>query len=238
MVHRLEPKFHNRDWIGDLAPGVKKILFYDNNWLAKSVDDLRHDITLIRGLVKMGHITSVDFNQALDCRLLTGEKANMLQGLPIKPVRFSFDGMHEDGHCQRAVRMMAARGYRDIMWFILYNYLDTPQDFYYRMRQAIELSDELGIDVYTFPMRYQPILDADAGRDYVGKHWTEAQKKGFMAILSLQSLTGQVSAKMDEFEFWFGKDADEFDRLLSYPKIRELAQRKKGALRMERARAK
>ena len=298
MVHRLEPEFHNRDWIGDLAPGAKKILFYDNNWLAKGVGDLRHDITLIRGLVKMGHITSVDFNQGLDCRLLTDEKADMLQGLPVKPVRFAFDGMQEDGHYQRAVRMMAARGHRNFMTYVLYNFMDTPQDFYYRLRVSVELEMELSASVGSFPMRFQPILDADSGRSYVGKHWTPEQKKGFMGILNQQSIGGAIScggkvnvssfpmrytpimeidsdrayvgdtwtpekrasvriltgkaghgdqvsprggrtmSPIQEFEYWFGKDADEFDRLLSYPKIRELAQRKKGALRMERARAK
>ena len=235
MVHRLEPEFHNRDWIGDLAPGASKILFYDNNWLAKDVDDLGRDVRLIRGLVESGRARSVDFNQGLDCRLLTEEKADLLTGLPIKPVRFAFDGMQEDGHYQRAVRMMAARGHRDFMTYVLYNFTDTPKDFYYRLRESVRLSDELGINADSFPMRYQPILEADAGREYVGKHWTKAQKYGFMNTLNKQSLTGQVSATMDEFEFWFGKDADGFDRLMSYPKIRQLAKRKKGALRMRRA---
>ena len=245
MVSKLEPKFHNREWLGDLAPGAKQIRFYDNNWLAKSVEDLAHDVNLIRGLVDEGRITSVDFNQALDCRLLTEEKADLLQGIPIRPVRFAFDGMQEDGHYQRAVRMLAKRGFRDFMTYVLYNFTDTPKDFYYRLRQSVELSQELSAAIDSFPMRYQPILEADAGRDYVGKHWTETAKKGFMAILSLQSREGQISMHggpvivksfpIGEFEYWFGKDADEFDRLLSYPKIRELARRKKGALRMARA---
>jgi len=235
MVSRLEPTFHNREWLGDLAPGAKQIRFYDNNWLAKSVEDLGSDAGLIRGLVKAGRITSVDFNQGLDCRLLTEEKADVLRGVPIKPVRFAFDGMQEDGHYQRAVRMMAARGFREFMTYVLYNFMDTPKDFYYRLRQSVELSQAPGISASSFPMRYQPILEADAGRDFVGKCWSRAQKKGFMSILQLQSISGQVSLMPEEFEYWYGKDADEFDRLLSYPKIRQLAQRKKGALRMRRA---
>jgi hypothetical protein len=41
---------------------------------------------------------------------------------------------------------------------------------------------------------------------------------------------------MDEFEYWFGKTADDFDRLLSYPEVRKLAARRKGAMRLARAR--
>jgi hypothetical protein len=236
MVHRLEPEFHNRDWTGDLAPGAKRILFYDNNWLAKEPDDLAHDVGLIRGLVSAGQVVSVDFNQGLDCRLLTEEKADMLAGLPIRPVRFAFDGMQEDGHYQRAVRLMAVRGFRDFMTYVLYNFTDTPLDFYYRLRASVELSMDLEISVSSFPMRFQPILEVDHDREYIGKHWTLEWKRAFVAIRAQHSQVGQVSpGDIDEFEYWFGKDADEFVRLLSYPRIRQLAARKKGALRMARA---
>lgn len=296
MVHRLEPEFYNREWIDDVALEAKRILFYDNNWLVKNIEDLTHDVDLIRGLVEAGRVTSVDFNEGLDCRLLTDEKADLLKGVPIRPVRFSFDGMHEDGHYQRAVRMMAARGFREFMTYVLYNFMDTPKDFYYRLRESVCLAEELSSPINSFPMRYQPILDVDDGREYVGKHWTRSRKKGFMNILNRQSVDGQISMTsgavsvssfpmryepilevdkerthvgehwtsgqrqavrvltalsgagdqvsmtggkgmrpIEEFEYWFGKDADEFDRLLSYPKIRELAKRKKGALRMARA---
>ena len=242
MVSRLEPTFHNREWLGDLAPGAKQIRFYDNNWLAKSVEDLGSDAGLIRGLVRAGRITSVDFNQGLDCRLLTEEKADVLRGVPIKPVRFAFDGMQEDGHYQRAVRMMAERGFRSFFSYVLYNFRDTPQDLYYRLRESAKLMQDLGVSVGSFPMRYQPILEADAKRAYTGEHWTEQKKRNLVCLMSLASKRATVTFSgapefppVEEFEYWYGKDADEFDRLLSYPKIRQLAQRKKGALRMRRA---
>ena len=244
MVSSLEPSFHNRDWLDDLAPGAKQIRFYDNNWLVKSVDDLAHDVDLIRKLVEAGNITSVDFNQGLDCRLLTEEKADLLKGVPIRPVRFSFDGMQEDGHYQRAVRMLAERGHRSFFTYALYNFKDTPQDLYYRLRESARLMEELDIRVGSFPMRYQPILEVDVGRSHIGEHWTERKKRNlvFVMVQASKRQTVTFGGAADflptaEFEYWFGKDADEFDRLLSYPKIRELARRKKGALRMARARA-
>jgi len=244
MVTRLEPEFtHRPDWERDLHPAARKVLFYDNNWLAKQMADLESDVSKLRALVAAGRINEIDFNQGLDCRLMTEEKANMLSGLPIKPIRFAFDGMQEDGHYQRAVEMMAARGFRDFMAYVLYNFMDTPRDFYYRLRESVRLTQELTVDAKSFPMRYQPILEADVGRQFIGKHWTLAKLRAFMGLRAVHSWSGQISchggsegySPLEEFEYWFGRDAEEFERMLSYPKIRELAARKKGALRMRRA---
>jgi hypothetical protein len=236
MVPRLETRFeHRSDWEKDLDPRSGKVLFYDNNWLAKAPADLDEDISKMRDMVHTGQIEEMDFNQALDARLLTEEIADKLVGLPIKPFRLAFDGPQEDGHLQTAVRLMVDRGFKLFTVFTLYNFVDTPQDLYYRLEECVKLNDELPAQVYSFPMRYQPILDVDGGRDFVGKHWTTHKKKGFMTILNKQGMSGQISVTPEEFRYWFGSSPDEFDRLLGYPKIHELMRKRKGALRFERA---
>jgi hypothetical protein len=242
MVHRLEPEFSGRDWEADLHLEAKTVLFYDNNWFGKDFDDLKADVEKLWRLIDRGQITKIDFNQGLDCRLVTEEIADLLAGLPIRPVRFAFDGMQEDGHYQRAVRMFAERGFTNFMTYVLYNFMDTLQDFYYRIRVSVELQIELGIMVQSFPMRYQPIMEIDKGRGYIGKHWSFNERRNVRILLNSMGGTGGVTAQggkvmvpLEEFEYWFGKDADEFVRLLSYPKLRQLMERKKGALRMRRA---
>ena len=79
-------------------------------------------------------INEIDFNQAIDCRLFTDEIADLIQGLPITPLRFAFDGLHEDGFFQRAIEKVAKRGFWQIVNYVLYNFNDTPEDFYYRIR--------------------------------------------------------------------------------------------------------
>jgi len=244
MVHKLEPKFKNRYcWEMDLAPGVNKVLFYDNNWLAKRDNDLKKDIETLHKLVKAGKIKYIDFNQGLDARLMTEEKADLLKGLPIVPVRFAFDNMEEDGYYQNAVRMMAGRGFHSYRTYVLYNYKDTPEDFYYRIRESVKIETEIGISIESFPMRYQPILEINSRRDYVGRYWNNISKKGVINITSQHSFEGIIAAhgnenmsKMEEFEYWFGKDEKEFKKLISYPKLRGYLKRKKGALRLARAR--
>jgi hypothetical protein len=245
MVPKLEPIFGERGgWVDDIHPGAKKILFFDNNWLAKDFSDLQADILKLRHLVEEGRINSIDFNQGLDARLVTEEIADLLQGIPIRPVRFAFDGMHEDKHYQRAIRLMVERGFRDFMSYVLYNFMDKPSDFYYRLRVSVELTQELKVDVKSFPMRYQPILDIDKQRQYIGKHWTLKKRRGFMSIMGSVFANGQVSCTgasaftpVEEFEYWFGKSDEEFERLLTYPKLKQLSKSKAGLLRIRRAKA-
>jgi hypothetical protein len=103
------------------------------------------------------------------------------------------------------------------------------------LREIAKLYVETGTSCKAFPMRYQPILDIDTGRDFTGKKWTPKKKKSFMNIIARHARTGIMCAtNIKEFEYWFGKNADEFDRLLSYPKLRQLMARKQGALRIKR----
>jgi len=237
MVHRLEPKFSRREtWTSDLHPQANRILFYDNNWFAKGKRRLLEDVRQIRELVDSGRITSVDFNQGLDCRLLTEEIADALVGVPINPVRFAFDGMQEDGHYQRAVEMMAKRGFDEFMTYVLYNFEDSPEDLWYRLRESVRLTEELGVVVKSFPMRYSPILKVK--RSFVGKRWTFKMLTGFIVIRASHSVSGQVSclggygwSAFEEFEYWFGETAEKFRRLLQYDKLRLLLKRKVGHLR-------
>jgi len=132
---------------------------------------------------------------------------------------------------------MVKRGFHNFLAYVLYNYKDTPEDFYYRLRETVKLQLETSVNVASFIMRYQPIMEVDNRRKYVGIKWTSRKRTNVLAIQHFHSASaGTISATtMQEFEYWFGKDADEFDKLLSYPKLRRFLERKKGALRMARA---
>lgn len=246
MVRKLQPNFEDRpDWPDDIYRGAEKLVFYDNNWLAKPTELLERDAEIMHRLFDFRRITEMDFSQGLDCRLMTEEKADLLEGLPIVPIRFAFDHMGQDGYYQDAVRMMAERGFGIFRTYVLFNFHDTPQDFYYRLKESVRLTIELDVPaVDSFPMCYRPILKADPGHEYVGPHWTLRQVRGFSALKSAHSgASGTVSTHsrenvtpMEEFEYWFGKTPDEFAKLISYPRITELAKAKKGKMRLMRAR--
>ena len=233
-VSKLEPIFKNREWIGDLWPDTHIIRFYDNNWLAKEKRDLEKDIAILRDLVGSKTINEIDFNQGIDCRLITPEIANMIQGLPIKPFRLAFDGPQEDGPFQKAVELLAKHGFHNFQNYTLYNFHDTPQNTWYRIREQVRLHVELKVGVYPFLMRYHPL--EDFGRNYVGKYWTAQMLHGFQSCMTAHAANTALSPhSLEEFGYWFGDTEEEFVKLLSYPKIRQLNERKKSSLRWKRA---
>jgi len=245
MVRILEPDFKNSaKWWEGLHPNVKKIQFFDNNWLAKPIDDFREDVKIFRRLVAEDKITSIDFNQALDARLLTEEKADLMEGLPIRPMRFAFDNMQTDGYYQKAVQMMKDRGFTRFTSYVLYNYKDTPEDFYYRLREGVLLSevrDDGNKTVASFPMQYSPIMKWN--RNFVGEYWSPKMLTAFNYIRSgisgpagIISIVGSPRLDMtplEVFEYWFGKNEKEFVKLLKYPKIKQLSERKRIAKKWE-----
>jgi len=236
MVPILEPKFENvNEWEKDLFPGAKDIHFYDNNWLAKPLADFIRDVENLKRVIEEKKIRYIDFNQALDCRLLTEKKADLIKGLHINPVRFAFDGMHEDGYWQKAIIMMKDRGYNNFLSLILYNFTDTPEDFYYRLKQHAIFAYKHNINCDGFPMKYKPVLRIQSQRKYIGENWTQKELSGFSRIRASYSNMGSLSCgnrkvfgynAVKEFEYFYGKDEKEFIRLINYPNIAELSKRK------------
>jgi len=247
MVPQLEDRFtHEPHWHQRLHARAQRVLFYDNNWLAKPIDGWLEDVAHLRRLTRSGRITSFDFNQGIDCRLMAEERAAALEGLPLNPIRFAFDGKQEDGHYQKAVRLMIAHGFTQgyFMTYVLWNFTDTPEDVYYRIKVSAELTAEFGFQIASFPMRYQPIFSIDPKRGYVGKHWTPLTRRNFSMMVHGLSTHGELSfnprgdrlpTAVAEMEYYFGRDEQEFVRMLNYPKLRELFHRRRASMAYLRA---
>lgn len=159
----------------------------------------------------------VDFNQGLDARLLDDYKMSRLAELNIRPMRIAFDHIEQREIYERAIRLAARYGVRDLSNYILYNFLDTPEDFYNRLRINIDLCEELDVAIYSFPMKYCPIDDPKffRNRDYVGRHWNKKFIRAIQAIIN--ATKGKVGRGRDFFEKAFGKNLDEFKELLYMP---------------------
>jgi hypothetical protein len=113
----------------------------------------------------------------------------------------------------RCVRLAVKCGTRSLSNYILYNYTDTPQDFYERLRITVELNQELQVLIYSFPMKFIPLDAKD--RSYVGKHWNSRLLRGVQCILL--ATMGKVGTHMDFFEAAFGRTADEFIEIAMMP---------------------
>ena len=88
---------------------------------------------------------------------------------------------------------------------------------YWRLKLNVDLCEELGASIYSFPMKYHPIEDPDyfSNRDYIGVNWNRKFIRTIQAILN--STKGKVGKGKEFFEKAFGKDLDEFFKLLYMP---------------------
>ncbi len=170
----------------------------------------------------LGKLRTVDFNQGLDARLFTPEKAKLMGRIAIRPVRIAFDDIRTEEKYCAAIKMCKDAGMRDFSNYLLYNFNDHPDDLYNRLRINVDLCDKLHISIYSFPMKFHPIrktneMDEDYShnRDYIGIHWNRKYIRAIQAILN--STKGKIGRGTSFFKKAFGKNIEEYHKLLEMP---------------------
>ena len=159
----------------------------------------------------------IDFNQGVDARLVNEHTMQKLSELNIRPLRIAFDHYEQRDVYVKAVRMAAKYGIKDLSNYLLYNFIDDPSELYYRMRINVDLCEELGVAIYSFPMKYHPIDDPSyfRNRDYIGDKWNRKFIRAVQAVLN--ATKGKIGRGKDFFEEAFGKDIDGFYDILWMP---------------------
>lgn len=156
----------------------------------------------------------LDFNQGIDGRKIDDTTMQQLARLAIRPLRIAFDDIKlKEVYCN-AVKTAHKYGIKEISNYILFNYKDKPEDLYERLRINIELNSKLGIQIFSFPMKYSPINRTD--RKYIGEHWTKKEIRAISAIL--QVTKGVVAAGSDFFYKAFGSTVEEYHEILAMPR--------------------
>ena len=160
----------------------------------------------------------IDFNQGLDGRLTDNKKMKKISEVAIRPLRIAFDHWQMKDTYESAIRLAEKHGIRDLSNYLLYNFDDHPSELYERMRLNIDLCEELGIAIYSFPMKYHPIDDPEyfRNRDYIGQpHWNRKFIRAVQAVLN--STHGKIGRGKTFFEAAFGKNLEEFQKILWMP---------------------
>ena len=157
----------------------------------------------------------VDFNQGVDARILAKSEMFLreMSSICISPLRIAFDHIGLRKVYEKSIRMAADNQITSLSNYMLYNFMDTPIDLYQRMRLNIDLNEELGIRIWSFPMRYQPVTLKD--RSHVGKKWNRYYLRSFQIML--QATKGVVSGSPSFFVRAYGENPEEFERLLRLP---------------------
>lgn len=211
-VPRLEPEYVPYIPLEPQIDASKKdLILLDNNVLASPkfpeiIEEIR-SCGFHAGARLGGRQRHVDFNQGVDVRLLTEDHIRLLSTIAIHPLRIAFDHIELRDTYEEKVRLAHKHGLRRLSNYVLYNHNDTPGDFYQRLRINIDLNEELGLSIFSFPMRYIP-LNAKR-RGYVhNPHWNARQLRGVQCIL--HATRGVVGPGMKFFQKAFGRNEDEF----------------------------
>jgi hypothetical protein len=162
----------------------------------------------------------VDFNQGVDLRAFSESKAKRLSEINIRPLRIAFDDWSLRDKYEKAIRLSATAGMTDLSNYLLYNSdidVDTPLNLYRRMRLNVDLCEELGISIFSFPMKYHPINDPEYfnNRDYIGKHWNRKYIRAIQAVLN--STRGKIGRGKQFFDAAFGENEEEFNEIIMMP---------------------
>ena len=174
MVWRMETEFYiNLKWKDNLEKINKKIcVISDNNFLAAPQNHIKNVISVLNKTKK-----KVIFNNGIDCRLIDEKNAKLLSTLHyIKSgFRTAFDRMTDDGYYQKAMELMnkkmKLKG--NSYTYVLFNYMDTPQEAYYRVKECWKYGSN------PYLMQYRPLNQLSKNNSYIGKYWTKNLVKAF-----------------------------------------------------------
>lgn len=157
----------------------------------------------------------VDFNQGVDARILSRDKMYLreLSSICLSPLRIAFDHLGLRDPYERSIRIAHECGLNNLSNYMLYNFQDSPSDLFHRMLLNVRLNEELGIRIYSFPMRYQP-TDLP-NRSHVGPKWNRYFLRSVQIVL--QATHGVVSGEPEFYKAAFGSTQDEFEEILSRP---------------------
>ena len=229
-VPKLEGEQRDTESLTGVVKGIealygpkKDLILMDNNVVASA--RFKEIIAEIRDLgftpgakLTRGRISAlrrVDFNQGVDARILCKDPFFLreLSTICIHPLRIAFDHLGVAKLYTQAIRYACDNGLTELSNYMLYNFHDSPADLFERMRLNVSLNEELGIRIFSFPMRYQPTDLPD--RSFVGEKWNRYYLRSMQIVL--QATHGIVSGSPDFFKRAFGDTYEEFEQILLRP---------------------
>ena len=232
-VPALEPKFIDYSGIKPYVQGIAELygekehlVLFDNNILASKrfekiisdIIDLGFERDARFSYEKNGKTFSrqrhVDFNQGTDARLMKERHVRLLSKIALHPLRIAFDHLKDREVYEKKIRLAAKYEILHLSNYVLYNYDDSPEDLWHRLKINIDLNKELDLKIYSFPMKYIPLHHQD--RSYINEpRWNYQYIRGVQRILNV--LKGTVMTSEDFFYRAFGKNRKQFIEILHMP---------------------
>lgn len=218
LIHKLLSKLRGKSQI-DFYKLLEEYHLLDFNAVTK--DNILAIYPVIKDLfeshrTKSSRLRYVDFNQGVDARLIDDEKMKLLSEIPIKPLRIAFDNLAIKDIYINAIKLAAKYDIKNLSNYLLYNEKDKPNELYERLEINVLLSEDLGISIYSFPMKFHPIAgEKHLNRDFLGQHWNRKYVRAIQTVLN--ATKGKIGKGVSFFYEAFGKDLDEYNKILIMP---------------------
>lgn len=202
-------------------PNAKSVVLYDNNFTAHEYFDNIVDELIDFGLpvdIHGLHVSAFTKKQAEKLAKLKWGAQGLEKSTPY--IRFSFDKMVYRKHVDRALSYVKKYNIgAEFFCYMLYNFDDSPHDFWLRLVYAQEMTEKYQRYIYMFPQRYEP-FDAMKKYQYVGEKWTKEYVDGIKKISTW--LHGFLAMTPNRNLFrWIGTTEEEFfDKVYKFSTVK------------------
>lgn len=172
-VWRIEGKIGSeKNTLKDLVyPTHKRIILWDNNILQSNYwGKIFEELIWFSKTKKM----KIDFNQGIDARLITSDITQKIAQMKTTCVRLSYDTKELRNDVENAILAFSQAGLRKrhICVYLLFNFLDDPNDLFERVKEVLSWG------AVAVPLRYQP-LDVLKYNQHIGPKWDKERLNSF-----------------------------------------------------------
>jgi len=190
-------------------PNATSVVLYDNNFTEHEyfdniVDELKAfgKPVDIHGL----HVDAFTRHHAKRFSELTwgaqGEKGTAY-------LRFSFDKIKYADHIDRALGYVTEANIKaSFFCYMLFNWIDSPSDFWKRIVIAQSITEKHGRTIFLFPQRFEPFM-ALKRNTYIGKKWDDELVRGVTKMYTFLHGFIPVTKTHNVFN-WIGHTEEEF----------------------------
>lgn len=194
------------DWKKHIDQSKPKIVIQDNNILAAPKS---HFMEVVDHLASLGK--EIDFNGGFDVQVMQEWQIKELSRLKIVPIRLAFDEMGEEEKFKRGIEMVTKNMKGGITVYVLYNFNDSPEDFYHRL----EVISSFGSNITIFPMKFQPLNTLEKG-EFIGEHWSRDMIMNMNTLRNGNFIHGVIRIDNNEhLRRVFGNSGSEFKEIIS-----------------------
>lgn len=193
-------------------PEAKSVVLYDNNFTEHEYfDNIVDELVEFNAPVDIHglHVDAFTRHHAERFAELKWKSQGRSEFTTSAYLRFSFDKIQYAENVRRALGYVVDAGVKaEFFCYMLYNWIDSPDDFWERIMIAQDIVNDKGKTIFLFPQRYEPFGALERNK-FIGKKWTPELVKGVSRMQTFIHGFLPVTPSKNLFN-WIGHTKEEF----------------------------